>query len=335
MTATARFVEPLVFVPEFDAPPGLHRTARRLSFAGEAFATTWRVRLCADPAQMADTDRLAGLCRDMLARIDAEMSPYRGDSDLTRFNRAAADTFVPLPAMTMQVMKGALQIAALSDGAFDPSVLDVVELWGFGARAVPEGLPDAAALAALTRHGWRSLKLADGGMIQPGGVRLDLCGIAKGFAVDRLMDLCRAAPGVTAALVEIGGELAGFGVQPDSQPWWVGIEHMDTHVAARIALCDWAVATSGDGHRAFTHDGRLYAHTMDAATNAPSCSDVASATVFDRACWRADALATALIVMGSRRALAFAAGHDLPCLLQVRTGDGLRVAMSPRLEGWA
>lgn len=321
-----------VFVPEIDAPPGLHPRAQRLSLTGEAFATTWRVSLCADPARFDGPARLRRRIEAMLAQIDAEMSPYRAGSDLSRFNRAPTGAFVPLPALLREVLNHALAVAALTDGAYDPGLLDAVELWGFGARAVPEGLPDPAAIAAMPRWRWRDLRPQATGLIRPEGARLDLCGIAKGFAVDRLMDLCRAEPGVTAALVEIGGELAGFGVQPDGQPWWVGIEQTDT----RAALYGWAVATSGDEKRAFTHLGQRFSHTLDAATGAPTRSAIASATVFDPLCWRADALATALIVMGEDRALTFAAAHDLPCLLRVREVDGrVRSVLSPRLEAWA
>ncbi len=320
-----------VIIPELDAPPPLHPAARRLSFGGEAFATTWRVRLCADPAGFKNSDRLRASCQARLAQIDAEMSPYLAESHLTRINTAPAGKPAPLPAMLRAVIAGALDVARLTDGAFDPGVLDAVELWGFGARPVPEGLPNAAAIDGLTRHGWRDLSLTSEGLVRPEGVRLDLCGIAKGYAVDALCDLVRAEPGLTAALIEIGGELKGFGVQPDGQPWWVGLENGE----ARIALCDWAVATSGDGRRAFRHDGRLYSHTIDAAHQAPTRSTIASATVFDRTCWRADALATALIVMGETRALAFAEAHAIPCLLRVRDGERIRTVLSPRLARWA
>lgn len=320
-----------VIIPELDTPPPLHPAAHQLSFDGEAFATTWRVRLCADPARFKNSDALRARCQAKLQQIDAEMSPYLADSHLTRLNQAPAGKPTAMPAMLRAVIAGALDIARLTDGAFDPSVLDAVELWGFGARTVADGLPDSDAIAGLVRQGWRDLYLTPEGLVRPEGVRLDLCGIAKGYAVDALTDLVRAEPGVTAALVEIGGELKGFGVQPDGHPWWVGLDAGN----ARIALCDWAVATSGDGRRAFTHDGRLYSHTIDAAQQAPTRSAIASATVFDRTCWRADALATALIVMGESRALAFAEAHSMPCLLRVRDGDGMRTVLSPRLAAWA
>ena len=320
-----------VIIPELDAPPPLHPAAKRLSFGGEAFATTWRVRLCADPAQFKNHDALRARCQAKLAQIDAEMSPYLADSHLTRVNQAPAGFPVALPAMLRAVIAGAIDIAHLTDGAFDPGMLDAVELWGFGARTVAPGLPDSEAVDGLVRHGWRDLSLTPQGLVRPHGVRLDLGGIAKGYAVDALADLVRAEPGVTAALVEIGGELKGFGVQPDGQPWWVGLDEGD----ARIALCDWAVATSGDGRRAFSHNGRLYSHTIDAAEQAPTRSAVASTTVFDRTCWRADALATALIVMGESHALAFAETHAIPCLLRMRDGDTVRTVLSPRLAAWA
>ena len=320
-----------VIIPELDSPPPLHPAAQRLSFGGEAFATTWRVRLCADPANFKNSDALHARCQAKLQQIDVEMSPYLAGSHLTRINQAPAGKPAALPAMLRAVIAGALDVARLTDGAFDPGVLDAVELWGFGARTVADGLPDRDAIAGLVRHGWRDLSLVPQGLIRAEGVRLDLCGIAKGYAVDALADLVRAEPGVTAGLVEIGGELKGFGVQPDGQPWWVGID--EGH--ARIALCDWAVATSGDGRRAFTHDGRLYSHTIDATAQAPTRSAVASATVFDRTCWRADALATALIVMGEARALSFAEAHAIPCLLRVRDGDAMRTVFSPRLAAWA
>ena len=320
-----------VIIPELDTPPPLHPAARRLNFGGEAFATTWRVRLCADPANFKNDDRLRARCQAKLEQIDSEMSPYRADSHLTRINQAAAGKPVAIPAMLRAVVAGALDIAHLTCGAFDPGVLDAVELWGFGARPVAQGLPEAEAIATLGRHGWRDLGLVPEGLVRPAGLRLDLCGIAKGYAVDALCDLVRAEPGVTAALVEIGGELKSFGVQPDGQPWWIGIDE-DT---SRIALCDWAVATSGDGRRAFMHDGRLYSHTIDAALQSPTRSTVASATVFDRLCWRADALATALIVMDESRALTFAETHAIPCLLRIRDGADIRTVLSPRLAVWA
>lgn len=317
-------------VPEIRSAPVRPVSAHKLSLTGEAFATTWRIEAWAE----ADAPGLNTQCQAWLDLIDAQMSPYRRESDLTRFNDAADGAVVSLPQPLTQVIRHALAMAELSDGAFDPALLSAVELWGFGVKRVAGGLPDTAEIRHLqqTQTSWRDLVWQEGGLIKPAGIRLDLCGIAKGFAVDGLYDILQSQPGVVSALVEVGGELKGFGVQPNGQPWWVEIEA--TQDRALVALCGQAIATSGDGRRAFTHEGRLFSHTIDAATQTPTQSAIASATVIDAHCWRADALATALIVMGEERAMAFATAQDIPCLLRIREGAQIHERLSPALAEW-
>ncbi|CAL4868375.1 FAD:protein FMN transferase [Asticcacaulis sp. MM231] len=337
MTPPAYTLDRHVLIPDLDEAPDLYPQARRMDLKGKAFATTWSIALYADTA----TEGLDVRCQAVLDRIDKEMSPYRIDSDLTRFNLAPAGTFVNLPDSLRTVVGHALEIAALSAGAFDPALLSAVELWGFGARVVAEGLPEASDVSALRgqKHGWCDLVVQGGGMVKPAEVRLDLCAIAKGFAVDELMRLLQVEPGVRAALVEIGGELKGWGVQPDGLPWWVEIEAPEAAKEPRTvaALCGWAVATSGERVRSFVHEGQVHSHTIDSVTQSPTRSDIVSVTVFDPQCWRADALATALMVMGEERAIEFTRQHEIPCLLWVRAEtlhNGLRAVRSPRLEGW-
>ncbi|MCR6660482.1 MAG: FAD:protein FMN transferase [Asticcacaulis sp.] len=317
-----------VLIPDFVAEPHPPAGTVRHDLEGSAFATTWRVSFYveADAVLMGLPARLQAV----LDGIDREMSPYRIDSDLTRFNLAPTGTFVALPTQMMTVMRHALDIAELTDGAFDPAILPAVELWGFGARAVPAGLPDISILPA---NRWRDLVWQGDGMIKPEGVRIDLCAIAKGYAVDCLMNLLKAEPGVCSGLVEVGGELKGWGVQPDGLPFWVEIE-TPAKVATVAALCDWAVATSGEQVRSFVHNGQVHSHIIDSQTQAPTRSGIVSVTIFDADCWRADALATALMVMGEASAMDFVVRHDIPCLIWLRDDDGLRERLSPRLEGW-
>lgn len=319
----------VLIAPEGELTPVPPVSSRRIVLAGRAFATDWKATIWTTGT----ADKLHALCQEWLDLVDAQMSPYRTDSDLTVFNTAPPGSAVALPNALTEVVRHALDIARMSDGAFDPCLLSAVELWGFGARAVPPGLPASPDIDALNGGaGWRDLAWRDGGLLQP-GVRLDLCAIAKGYAADGLLARLRAEHGIHAALVEIGGEVAGWGVSPDGSPWWVEVE---THTVRRtlVALCGWAAATSGDGQRFFVHDGQVFSHTMDSATCAPVRNNVACVTVFDRACWRADALATALTVMGEAEAMAFAARHDIPCLLTVRDGDGYRERFSPALKAW-
>ncbi|MET0364956.1 MAG: FAD:protein FMN transferase, partial [Sphingobium sp.] len=186
------------------------------------------------------------------------------------------------------------------------------------------------------RRDWRALGFDGTQIIAQGGLALDLCGIAKGYAVDAVMEVIRATPGASAALVEIGGELKGWGIRPDGMPWWVELERPRgaTGEPIMVALCDWAVASSGDYLRTFTHDGTDYCHAIDPRTLAPVRTGVASATVFDRDCGRADALATALMVMGRDAALALADAEGIPCLLTVREGGGITEYLSAAMRDW-
>ncbi|MDV6330253.1 FAD:protein FMN transferase [Asticcacaulis sp. 201] len=329
MQTAATAYDRRVLVPDLDAVPPRPDGATGYALSGRAFATGWSVRLYADAAPQGLTERIQARLDD----IDREMSPYRVDSDLTRFNLTPAGQFVALPPRVMTVVADALDMAALTEGAFDPAILPAVELWGFGAKTVAPGVPDPAEIAALKPGGWRELAWRADGMIKPSEVRIDLCAIAKGFAVDEVLRLVQSELGVRSALVEIGGELAGWGVQADGQPWWIDIE-TPSGKRTVAALCGGAVATSGEVIRHFSHGGQLYSHTIDGATQSPTRSDVVSATVFDPACWRADAVATALTVMGGTRALAFATQHDIPCLLSLREGATVRDCLSPALEAW-
>ena len=348
MPSTAALIEerrvllPPVMPEYLEIPDG-----QRLCLTGEIFATRWQV----DVVRAADApgdpqDWLAGLaerCQAVLETIDAQMSPWRETSELVRFNRAADGTRIPLPEPMRTVLAHALEVARLSGGAFDPTLHDAVALWGFGPEMVDEGLPASDTLAALgrARRSWRDLAIENGCITAQPGLTLDLCAIAKGYAVDAVMEVVQAMPHAKAALVEIGGELKGWGLRPDAMPWWVEIEGaqqgaQDSAMAIPTiaALYGWAMATSGDYRRQFSHDGSDYSHAIDPHSLAPVRTAIASASVFDPDCWRADALATAMMVMGKDAALAFADAHAITCLLQVREEGGIGTYLSPALQAW-
>ncbi len=329
-----------VVIPDLAEMPRRNSLAEHVSLQGKAFGTTWQATLLAEPmATPGGIETLRRDCEriaiDWLGLVDRQMSPYRADSDLTRFNQAPAWQFVPLPAEVMQVVYHALEIAVLSDGAFDPALLSAVELWGFGAKMVPDGLPPEAEIAALreARQGWRDLIWQPEGLIRPENVRLDLCAIAKGYAVDGLAERLRSRPGMVAGLIEIGGELKGWGMRPDGLPWWVEVEGGENLPQTVIALSGWAVATSGDSRRAFEYEGARLSHTVDARTMRPTRSNIAGATGIDPNAWGAAALVTALIVMGEEAALDFAETHRIPCLLRIRD-NGMREVISFAWRAW-
>ncbi|HEX7857217.1 MAG TPA: FAD:protein FMN transferase [Sphingobium sp.] len=314
-----------------------------LRLSGEIFATGWRVDVIREGASVEGDDTLwmealRTRIAAVLETIDAQMSPWREASDLMRFNRAADGEVFVLPEPMRTVVEKAVAVADLSGGAFDPTLHEAVSLWGFSASVVEDGLPDPERIARLdaARRDWRALGFDGERIVAQHGLTLDLCGIAKGHAVDVVMDVIRATPGAAAGLVEIGGELKGWGIRPDGMPWWVELEQPEGAAVEPIvvALCDWAVASSGDYLRTFQHDGMDYCHAIDPRTLAPVRSGVASATVFDRDCGRADALATALMVLGRDEALALAEAQGIACLLTVREEGAIREYQSAAMRDW-
>ena len=276
---------------------------------------------------------------EVLADIVAQMSPWEPDSHLSRFNRGGAGTWFQLPERMLKVLSAALEWAERTGGAYDPTIGASVNLWGFGPVRPNHTVPDAHAIAtARARTDWSRVKIEGGRALQTGGVQLDLCAIAKGFAVDEVATFLLRA-GVTNFLVEIGGELRGEGVKPDGSPWWVEFEAPRAALAlpvtipeTLIALSGASVATSGDEQRCFESGGRRYGHTLDPRTGAPLDHDLISVTVVDPSCMTADVLATALLVLGPKMGPDFASAHRLAARFVAFDGRYLAETLSPALK---
>ena len=304
---------------------------------GETMGTRWRVDLCA-----ARGVALEALHAGIQARLDAivaQMSTWEAASDLSRFNRAGAGHWQALPDDFLAVLSCAIAIARASDGAFDPTVGPLVAAWGFGAGAAPGGVPDDATLAAArARVGWTRLGFdADArGIRQPGDAALDLSAIAKGYGVDAVAAWLRGRD-IAAALVDVGGELRGFGRKPDGTPWRVLVETGDDDGDAScvLALDDAAVATSGTRWQRFEADGREYAHTIDPRSGRPVEDAPVAVSVVAREAMPADAWATALTVMGAAQGFAFAQREGLAARFVVEDADGAqRILATPAFDAW-
>jgi len=301
--------------------------------------TTWSVRYAT--ATRIDAHALHGAVQARLDQVVAQMSTWDADADILRFNRSEADTWFTLQDDFLQVLTTALDIAASSEGAFDPTVSPLVAAWGFGAHAGRRGRPaDVDLVAARSRVGWRQLRVDPDHrrLLQPGGVMLDFSAIAKGYGVDVVAALLRLR-GIDAALVEVGGELYGYGQKPDGQSWRVLVESSPDEEADSdgleprvLALDGIAVATSGDRWHAYAQDGRRYSHTIDPRNGEPVTEVAAAVTVVAANAMHADAWATALTVMGAVRGHAFATRHGLAARFLQRTADGLRETMTPAFE---
>jgi thiamine biosynthesis lipoprotein len=221
----------------------------------------------------------------------------------------------------------------LSGGAFDITVAPAVERWGFGTRA-ERRVPAADGVAADRAHiGWRALEvdIARGVAVKhAAALQADLGGIAKGYGVDRAAAALDAL-GVAHYMVEVGGEVRTRGVNAAGVPWRIGIEQPDAlPQRARwiVGLADLSMATSGDYRNYFVEGGRRYCHEIDPTRAAPIAHALCSVTVVDSNCTRADALATALLVLGGR-AHGFAESAGLAAqFIERRPGGGLADSMT-------
>ena len=305
---------------------------------GETMGTSWCVKLVASPR--ADLHGLHAGIQQQLDVVVAQMSGWEAESDLSRFNRAAADSWHELPEEFFEVLSCALEIARDSDGAYDPTVGALVEAWGFGAARQAHAVPTEAALSAMHADaGWRrlSLRKETSSALQPGRVQLDFSAIAKGHGVDLVARHLRSI-GIDAALVEVGGELYGYGRKPDGTAWQVLVEaspDAENHDAAGpcvIALENIAVATSGDRWHAFEQGGTRYSHTLDPRTGKPVEHAPAAVTVIAGDAMRADAWATALTVMGAEAGYEFAQARNLAARFVTRTGQVLRERMTDAFQ---
>lgn len=297
------------------------------TWQGPTMGTTYAIKIVTGPLDPKSHGTIQAAIDDTLEAVNASMSTYRKDSELSRFNAAPSTEPIAVSEPLHAVIGEALRVGELSGGAFDVTVGPLVNAWGFG----PDGEqrpPDEATLTALReRVGLDKLTLdAAAGTIRKArpDVYVDLSAIAKGHGVDRVAQAIEAL-GYREYLVEIGGELRARGHNADDVPWRVGIEKPDDDardIREIIALDDTALATSGDYRNYYERDGKRLSHTIDPRTGHPIEHRLASVSVVSARCSTADALATALNVLGPDAGFALADARGIPALFIVRTPDG-------------
>jgi thiamine biosynthesis lipoprotein len=254
-----------------------------------------------------------------LQRVEAILTRFRPDSEIGRANRLAFTGPQNVSVETSAVLRSALRWAEMTDGAFDPCLGRAVALWDFGNRTRP---PEAEEIRRFARPGlFKALELGrrSGGdvvVFHEEAVGIDLGGIGKGYGVDRAVQALRSW-GIENALVNVGGDLYALGVSADGDPWKVGVRSPDDPgaLAATLRMNDRAVATSGDYHQFFDHEGRRYHHLLNPVTGAPSNASIRSVTVAAESCMDADAAAT----------MAFVASVDIARGMMARAAPGSEV----------
>ncbi len=309
--------------------------------------TTWSVQVAAPwqdarlarAGQFSSEQASAELTQALQAKLDDiidQMSHWEADSLISRINRAPTGWY-QVPEEFFTVVSCAQQVAQATQGAYDPTVGELVALWGFGPYGQPGQLPrDSQLEDARRRSGWQQLHLnaEHRGVWQPGGMNLDFSSIAKGYGVDA-MALALESYGLTNYMVELGGELRAKGLNPSGQPWHLMIEAPDTQqmqTGLPITLDDLSIATSGDYRRFFTVEGQRYAHTLDPRTGKALQNNLACVSVVHPQCMMADALSTALLCMGLENGMAYANKQHLAALFMVRHGEDIAVEWTPSFQ---
>ncbi|WP_041542984.1 FAD:protein FMN transferase [Oceanimonas sp. GK1] len=317
--------------PANDAAPQLHLT-------GDTMGTYYSVKIVG--AEDSRRDALQAEIDRRLELVNDQMSTYREASELSRFNRYDGSAPFAVSADTARVVTAALQLGRLSNGALDVTVGPLVNLWGFGPDARPTEIPSDERLAEVkSQTGLEHLSVqtrAEGEFLQKAlpGLYVDLSSIAKGYGVDVVSEYL-SEQGLTNHLVEIGGEVRTSGLNAHGQDWRIAVEKPgpgEGVVQQVVALANTSVATSGDYRNYYELDGKRLSHTLDPATGRPITHRLASVTVIHPSCMMADGLATALTVMGTEQALAFAERQGLAVYLLTKTDDGFRVDMSSAFE---
>ncbi|EKE83874.1 thiamine biosynthesis lipoprotein ApbE [Idiomarina xiamenensis 10-D-4] len=286
--------------------------------------TTYHVRFVSANPEHSASDIQATIDR-VLERVNAQMSTYDPDSELSKFNQLRSSEPVVISRGLELVVARALEIAEDTGGVLDVTVGPLVNMWGFGPDARPEHSPSEAEIARIrAKTGYHHLAVENHQLIkQEPELYVDLSTIAKGYGVDRVAEVLEQL-GINNYLVEIGGEMRLKGRKPGNEPWRIAIEKpvsSDRAIQRVLEPGDNAVATSGDYRNFYIEDGRRYSHVIDPRTGYPINHHLVSATVFAKDCMTADGYSTALLVMGTEEALAFAEAHDIPALLIAREGD--------------
>ncbi len=293
------------------------------ALGGRAMGTTYSVQAgCPDALPRADIGAV-------LDRVDAQMSTYRGDSELMRFNRAPVGPWIAVSRDLAEVAAEAFRVAEQTGGAFDPTVGPLVARWGFG--------PEATVPFDERQIGYRNLRhrLDPPALAKRAPLALDLSAIAKGHAVDRIAELLLAAR-CDAFLIELGGEIRTKGRAPSGGAWRIGVESPagDGYVGKPILLEDGALATSGDYRQYREEGGRRISHILDPRRGEPIAHATTAVTVVAQTARAADAYATALLVLGEEDGLDFATQEDLAALFVVRGESGLDTVQTPAMDAY-
>ncbi|MCU0121244.1 FAD:protein FMN transferase [Pseudomonas sp. B2M1-30] len=314
--------------------PGCGNSDAMESFGGPTMGSTYSIKYVRH-AGLADAEQVRSEVEAILGEVDRQMSTYRSDSDIERFNALPANRCQTMSAPVLELIRVGEQLSEQSEGAYDLTVEPLMNLWGFGPQGREEKVPSPAALAETRqRVGYRHLRIEGDQLCKDAAVEVDFNSIAAGYAVDTIAARLEAM-GIHDYLAEATGELKASGKKLDGSPWRIALEEPrdDQQVAERIISVDgYGVSTSGDYRNYFQQDGRRYSHTFDARTGAPVLHNLASVTVIHPSALMADGLSTLLLILGPEAAWDYAEKHDIGAFFVIRADTGFVTRTSQAFE---
>jgi len=309
----------------------------KVTFSGPMMGTQYRVTVLIDSSLQ---PRIKEIERSLIAVMDSvnqSMSTYLPDSELNKINSASENTELNLSEQLYAVINESLTISELTNGAFDITIGEAVNLWGFGSNGKIDDFPSDQELEKISKStGYQNIQLKEQSIIKKvPDMSLDLSAIAKGYAVDQVARKVEEY-GIENYLIDIGGELRAAGLSQNNKPWTVGIEKPYTlgSIQEIVTLTNKSIATSGDYRNYHIIDGKQFSHTIDAITLKPVFHRLALVSVVEDNASTADALATAIMALGDEDGWVFAQKNNLTVYMVIREDekDAYRVKMTENFK---
>ncbi len=304
---------------------------------GQTMGTTYMIKYVGKTDALPKTEKIKKAVEKILKKVNRQMSTYLPYSEISRFNKYKQNDWFEISADLTEVVEKALLVSEKSAGAFDITVGPLVNLWGFGPQAKPEKVPPAEKIKEVKKYtGCRNLSVRHS---PPAikkdipGIYCDLSGIAKGFGVDKVAEYLDSRD-IEDYLVEIGGEVRTKGKNKDNRCWRLGVAAPDNGLGIykTLPLKNAAMATSGDYRNYFEENGIRYSHTINPVTGKPITHKLVSVTVIHDSCTYADAMATAINVLGPEKGYRLAQQEKLAVLLIIKEKDKFIEKMTSRFK---
>ncbi len=298
-----------------------------LHYSDAIMGTSYTVKVPKLPDSLSK-EQITVQIRDLLVILDGQMSTFQQDSELSQINKTQSTKWLAVSTSLYTVLKKAKEVSELSKGAFDITVGPLVNLWGFGSQSILFKVPEQEDIEKqLAKTGYRHLLLDDNTQKirkEFAELFLDLSAIAKGYAVDQVASLLESH-GIANFMVEVGGELRLKGKNIYNKRWRIAVEKpaVERRTIQRVLdLTNISLATSGDYRNFFESDGVRFSHTIDPRSGKPITHKLASITILSDTTMEADAIATALMVLGPDDGYIIAEHEKIAALFIIKTDDG-------------